>query len=70
MARRAQDWGEPYGGNAAEHGHDAFARAKVQKGLEQSRDGAGKITIEQACRIVSGNVNPLPTHPDRHNHTQ
>lgn len=50
MATRAQDWEEPDGGDAVEPGYDAFLRAKVRKGLEQSRDRAAMIPIERAWR--------------------
>lgn len=49
MATRAQDWDEPDGeGVSAEH--DAFVRAKVLKALEQSRDRAAMIPLEQVWR--------------------
>ena len=50
MATRAQPQGEPEQGGSAEDGHDAFVRAKVRRGLEQSRDRSVMIPIEQAWR--------------------
>ena len=49
MATRAQEWNEPEG-EAIDAEHDAFVRAKVLKALEQSRDRAAMIPLEQAWR--------------------
>lgn len=53
MATRAEarDKVEVAGGVAAEH--DAYVRAKVRKGLEQSRDRAAMIPIGQVWRDLS-----------------
>lgn len=57
MATRAEQPEDPqHGGmseDGAEDGHDAFVRAKVQRGLEQSRDRAVMIPIEQVWRDFS-----------------
>ena len=50
MATRAHDWDEQGAEDAAGLDHDAFVRAKVAAGLEQSRDRAAMIPIEQAWR--------------------
>lgn len=53
MATRAEDWNEPHPEPSAEPGHDAFVRAKVLKGLEQSRDRATMIPLEQVWRDLT-----------------
>lgn len=37
-------------GGAAERGHDAYVREKVDKGLTQSRDRAAMIPAERVLR--------------------
>ena len=55
MAARAQEQSEPGpAGGEADPDHDAYVRAKVQRGLEQSRDRSAMIPIEQGgatCRV-------------------
>ena len=53
MATRAKDGESIEPGDSADREHDAFVRAKVRKGLEQSRDRAAMIPIEQARRDLS-----------------
>ena len=53
MAARAQDWERSDAENAAGPAHDDFVKAKVRKGLEQSRDRAAMIPIEQAWRDLT-----------------
>lgn len=50
MAMHAQERGGPEPDGMADEGHDAFVRAKVRRGLEQSRDRAAMIPIEQVWR--------------------
>ena len=40
-------------GGVAEPGRAAWKRAKVERGLAQSRDRAAMIPIEQAWRVLS-----------------
>ena len=54
MATRAQDQSEPDpAGGGVDPDHDAYVRAKVQRGLEQSRDRSAMIPIEQVWRDLS-----------------
>lgn len=53
MATRAKDGERPDAEAVADPAHDAFLRAKVRKGLEQSRDRAAMIPIEQAWRDLT-----------------
>lgn len=50
MATRAEQQEDPEQGGMAEDGHDAFVRAKVRRGLEQSRDRSVMIPIDQVWR--------------------
>ena len=51
---RPQDQSEPGPASGeADPDHDAYARAKVQRGLEQSRDRSAMILIEQVWRDLS-----------------
>lgn len=50
MATHAQPQEHPEEGGVAEEGHDAFVRAKVRRGLAQSRDRSVMIPIEQVWR--------------------
>ena len=52
MATRAQERDGTQPDGMADEGHDAFVRAKVRRGLEQSRDRAAMIPIEQVWRDV------------------
>lgn len=40
------------GDDATEHDHDAWVRAKVERGLEQSRDRASMIPVEEIWRAL------------------
>ena len=54
MAARAQEQSEPGpAGGEADPDHDAYVRAKVQRGLEQSRDRPAMVPIEQVWRDLS-----------------
>lgn len=54
MATRAEQQEDPEQGGMAKDGaedkHDAFVRAKVRRGLEQSRDRSVMIPIDQVWR--------------------
>lgn len=50
MATRAHEPAGDRPDGETDPGHDAFVRAKVRRGLEQSRDRASMIPIEQAWR--------------------
>ena len=54
MVMRPQDQSEPGpAGGEVDLDHDAYVRAKVQRGLEQSRDRSAMIPIEQVWRDLS-----------------
>lgn len=50
MATRAQDHDDHAQEGAARRDHDEWVRAKVLNGLEQSRDRASLVPIEQVWR--------------------
>lgn len=53
MATRASLQPEAESDKSAAAEHDAFVRAKVRRGLEQSRDRAAMIPVEQAWRDLT-----------------
>ena len=50
MATRAQTDDDPVNDAEVQRSHDEWVRAKVRKGLDQSRDRASLTPIEQAWR--------------------
>ena len=40
-------------GDVTDRGHDAWLRAKVERGLAESRDRAAMIPVEQVLRDLS-----------------
>lgn len=53
MATHAQEPGSPEPIGNVDDEHDAFVRAKVLRGLEQSRDRTAMIPIEQVWRDLT-----------------
>lgn len=54
MATRPQDKPDASSGASDEAKHDAFVRAKVRRGLAESRNRAAMIPLEQAWRDLTG----------------